>query len=305
MINQAITTKLVKIYFYVCDKYDDELKYCCQRFTNNNSPEFTDQEIMTIYLFCVNLEKRFKIKQMYEFVKNYFLDWFPKLPSYTAFVTRLNRLSEAFKGLAYRLIEENKPNGTEGVGVSLLDSMPIIICSGKRKGAVARDIADKGFCSTKGIYYYGVKLHCLAFGMGSTKTLPYPESIVFSKASENDLTVFKENWADIPNRVFYGDKIYIDKHFFEKFYDEKNSTMLTPIKLKKGEPENLRQFDKAYNDLYSKAVSAVRQPIEAFFNAIIEKTDIQRASKVRSTKGLLVHLFGKMAAVFLNPIFNS
>jgi hypothetical protein len=81
--------------------------------------------------------------------------------------------------------------------------------------------------------------------------------------------------------------------------------MLTPIKLKKGEPENLRQFDKAYNDLYSRDVSAVRQPIEAFFNAIIEKTDIQRASKVRSSKGLLVHLFGKIAAVFLNPILNS
>ena len=95
---------------------------------------------MTIYLFCVNLEKRFKIKQMYEFVKNYFFDWFPKLPSYTAFVTRLNRLSEAFKGLAYSLIDENKPKDIEDVGVSLLDSMPIIICSGKRQGVVARDI---------------------------------------------------------------------------------------------------------------------------------------------------------------------
>jgi hypothetical protein len=201
MINQAITTKLVKIYFYVCDRYENELKYCCQRFTNNNSPDFTDQEIMTIYLFCVNLEKRFKIKQMYEFIKNYFFDWFPKLPSYTAFVTRLNRLSEAFKGLACGLIEEHRPKDTNE-SISLLDSMPIITCSGKRKGAVARDIADKGYCSTKGIYYYGVKLHCLAFGMGGLKTLPYPESIVFSKALENDLTVFKENWASIPDRVF-------------------------------------------------------------------------------------------------------
>lgn len=65
MINQAISTKLVKIYFYVCDKFEQELKYTCQSFTNNSSPVFTDQEIMTIYLICVNQEKKFKIKQMH------------------------------------------------------------------------------------------------------------------------------------------------------------------------------------------------------------------------------------------------
>ncbi|MCF2443340.1 hypothetical protein L0657_05180 [Dyadobacter sp. CY345] len=111
-------------------------------------------------------------------------------------------------------IEEYRPKDTNE-SISLLDSMPIITCSGKRKGAVARDIADKGYCSTKGIYYYGVKLHCLSFGMGGVKILPYPESIVFIKASENDLTVFNENWASVPNIVFYGDKIYVDKPFFE------------------------------------------------------------------------------------------
>lgn len=302
MINQAISTKLVKIYFYVCDKFEQELKYTSQRFTNNSSPVFSDQEIMTIYLFCVNQEKKFKIKQMHQFIKDYFLDWFPKLPSYTAFVTRLNRLGEAFKGIADNLIEEFRPKDMD-LTSSLLDSMPIITCSGKRKGAVARDITDKGYCSTKGIYYYGVKLHCLGFDRN--QQLPYPESIVFSKASVNDLVVFKENWANISHRTFYGDKIYIDKPFFDQLKHENNVEMLTPIKLKKGEPENLRQFDKAYNDLYSRAVSSVRQPIESFFNHLIEKTDIQRASKVRSTKGLLVHLFGKLAALFLGQSINS
>lgn len=55
---------------------------------------------------------------------------------------------------------------------------------------------------------------------------------------------------------------------------------------------------------FSKTVSKIRQPIESFFNWLIEKTDIQRASKVRSTKGLLVHVFGKMAAAFIGLIFN-
>ncbi|MHB1104890.1 MAG: hypothetical protein ACYCZ2_00890 [Lutibacter sp.] len=50
--------------------------------------------------------------------------------------------------------------------------------------------------------------------------------------------------------------------------------------------------------LKAKAVSAIRQPIESFFNWINEKTQIQNASKVRSFKGLIVHIFGKLPACF-------
>ncbi|MFT4156092.1 hypothetical protein [Parafilimonas sp.] len=82
--------------------------------------------------------------------------------------------------------------------------------------------------------------------------------------------------------------------------------MLTAVKAVKGMTGRVKQFNKAADDLWSKAVSTVRQPVESLFNWQIEKTDIQRASKVRSTKGLLVHVFGKMAAAFLGAyLFNS
>jgi len=63
--------------------------------------------------------------------------------------------------------------------------------------------------------------------------------------------------------------------------------MLTPVKGIKGQDAELKHRDKAANDLFSAAVSRIRQPIEALFNWLIEKTDIQRVSKVRSTKGLI------------------
>lgn len=78
---------------------------------------------------------------------------------------------------------------------------------------------------------------------------------------------------------------------------------MTPVKGIKGECQENKNRDKAANDLFSTAVSRVRQPIESFFNWLIQKTDIQRASKVRSSKGLLVHLFGKIAATYINLIF--
>jgi len=79
--------------------------------------------------------------------------------------------------------------------------------------------------------------------------------------------------------------------------------MLTPIKDTKGQHESQKKREKAYNDLLSKAVSSVRQPIESLFNWLIEKTDIQRASKVRSTKGLLTFICGRIAPAFISLIF--
>ena len=58
----------------------------------------------------------------------------------------------------------------------------------------------------------------------------------------------------------------------------------------------LKQTDQAFSDAFNKAVSTIRQLIESLFNWINELTHIQNASKVRSSKGLKLHTFGKLAA---------
>ena len=66
--------------------------------------------------------------------------------------------------------------------------------------------------------------------------------------------------------------------------------MYTPVKKQKGQ-----KFLDAADQLLSTAVSRIRQPIELFFNWLEERTSIQMASKVRSSDGLLVHAFGRIA----------
>ena len=292
--------KLVKIYGYVCEKFEESLQYQCQRHSNNSQPDFTDQEIMTIYLFTMHHQKIFRTKDIHKYAKDHLMSWFPNLNSYQGFNNRLNRLCMVMGRLVEHLIDEFRPSDCCNKQ-SLLDSMPIILCSGKRQGKVAREITDKGYCSTKGIYYYGVKLHALGFRR--IGKLPHPEQIIISKASENDLTVYKQNWSELENRTFFGDKIYQNEDFFKAVYQNYNSEMLTPVKYSKGVPETIKKFNKAADEFYSKAVSTVRQPIEGFFNWLIEKSDIQNASKVRSTKGLNLHLFGRLAAAFIDLIF--
>jgi hypothetical protein len=300
MIIEAKALKLVQIYLYICKRYEEDLNYCCERFSNNKNPKLTDQEIMTIYLFVKTEEQRFKVKQIHKFALDYLSSWFPELGSYAAFNNRLNRLSEAFKLLIDPMLSQFKPEDCS-TSISVLDSMPIVTCSGKRQGLVANEITDKTYCSTKNMWYHGLKLHALAFARPGK--LPFPEQILITPASTNDLAVFREAWGNIGNRSFFGDKIYFDNDFFSKLQVEKNSTMLTPVKATKGQTTWEKQNNKAADDLFSKAVSKVRQPIEAFFNWLIEKTDVQRANKVRSTKGLLVHVFGKLAAAMITFIF--
>jgi len=298
MISKDKDDKLVRIYFFICEKFE-ELQFYCERFSNNNRPEFTDQEIMTIYLYVMHHEGHLKVKQIHRFASEYLRTWFPKIGSYQAFNYRLNKLSGAFTRLVEILLADYRPEDC-CLDQSLLDSMPIMTCSGKRSGKVARELTDKGFCSTKGIYYYGLKMHLLGFRR--IGKLPHPEQILFTPASVNDVTVFKEAWSGIKNRTFFGDKIYFVNDLNESMLKHHNSETLAPIKAVKGMADVIKQRIKAADDLFSKAVSRVRQPVESMFNWLIEKADIQKASKVRSTKGVLIHAFGRLAVAFITLV---
>ena len=65
-------------------------------------------------------------------------------------------------------------------------SLPVITCSHKLAGKVARGITDKGFYATKNLHYYGVKLHLL--GLKRASTIPFPQNIEVTPASVHDLT---------------------------------------------------------------------------------------------------------------------
>lgn len=300
MITKDKDDKLVKIYFFICKMFNEELKYYCERFSNNARPEFSDEEIMTIYLYVMQYENQVKVKHIHRFAEEYLKSWFPKLGSYQAFDNRLNKLNSAFSRLVEILLEKHQPEDC-CISQSVLDSLPIITCSGKRSSKVAKEITDKSYCSTKGIYYHGLKLHLL--GYRRIGKLPHPEQILFTPASVNDITVYKQAWSKLKNRSLFGDKIYSDIDFNEEMKISFNSEMLTPIKGIKGMDDAIKKRIKAADDLFSTAVSRIRQPIESLFNWLIEKTDIQKASKVRSTKGLLVHAFGRLAAAYIILIF--
>ena len=95
---------LIELYVYICQTYSLYLCGYGQRQSNNFQPDFTDEEVLTIYLFGI-MHKRFEIRDIYGYVQDHLSHWFPGLPSYQAYVARLNRLSDVFAPLVEQLLK--------------------------------------------------------------------------------------------------------------------------------------------------------------------------------------------------------
>lgn len=288
--------KLIMLFVYICNHYNEFLWVYGERQSPNDEPDFSDVEVIVVYLWGVIRGYR-NPKSIYHYTKDHLGPWFPWLPSYKNFVTRLNRLDGVFVPLLVQIQEEFTPLDNQDF-IKLIDSMPIMMAKAQRSGnaKVARGLANKGYNASKKTYYYGVKLHIL--GTRRTGALPLPDYIGLTAASEADINVLKEIASEIQDTPVYADKAYIDE-LLSQLLAEQGSSLNTPVKKKKGQ-KNLFLFQEALSTL----VSQVRQPIESLFNWIQEKTGIQIASHVRSTKGLLVHVFGKMAAAMLMLLAN-
>jgi len=291
---------LVRIYLFICRRYRGRLQAVAQRQSNNADPAFTDEEVLTIYVFGL-IKKRSSISEIHEYIRDHFSEWFPDLPSYQSYNRRLNRLSAVFAPLVEEALSEVRCTQTRKEAIRIADSMPIMLAKGQRasQAKVASErFASVGYCSSKDTFFHGVKLHLVV--ERRSEKLPVPKRAGLTPGSENDLRALRRVLPTIEGGVLCGDKAYCDGPLKERLAADQDLDLLTPIKKNKGQ-ETLSAAGK----LYSEAVSRMRQPVESLFSWINEKTGIQRASKVRSYQGLLVHAFGRLAAAMLLLALNS
>ncbi len=285
---------LIQIYLFVCQIYDTDSETCFQRMSNNSEPLFTDQELITIWFFA-HLHGFGQKKQMHTFIKNYWSAWFPRLPAYQTFVYRLNLLEPSFQTFGKILLTLLHPEPRPEID-RIVDSMPVMLAQqGHSYSAkVAGEIADAGFCAAKKTRFHGVRLHVIA--QREDGALPKPVEVWLCEASTHDSKAFQEQRLRLPNTTLFGDLAYAARHIISRL-KEQNTKLITAKKKPKG--GELTQPEKYHNRLVAK----FRQPIESLFNWIIEKTNIQKASKVRSTDALMIHCWGKLSFAFFLLVF--
>lgn len=290
--------RLIGLYLYICQHYKTHLWVHAQRLSNNHHPKFSDEEVLTLYLFGI-WQKQTTVKAIYTYTQDHLSDWFPDLPSYQGYVQRLNFLAATFSPLVEQIVADC-PILDCFLDTYLVDSFPCVIAHAKRSGkaCVADQIASKGWCASKGMWYYGVKVHIVA--KQAHKGLPKPEYISLTGAANHDLSALRPLLPYLHNGTVYGDKIYANQTLKDTLYERQNLTFYTPVKKKNGQ-----DILPAADQVLSRTVSRRRQPIESLFQWIDDKTGIQKACKVRSYNGLLVHIFGRIAAACFLIAFYS
>jgi hypothetical protein len=288
--------QLIQLYVLVCHVYDTQPETCFQRSSNNSNPRFTDPELVTIYLFA-HLQGVFEKKAIHQFINDYWSEFFPHVPAYQTFVARLNQLEPTFQTIGGYLQQMLKDGFAPEID-HLIDSVPVMLAKGGHAyGArVACDVSDVGYCASKKMYFHGVRLHTIA--MRRNGRLPLPQQIWLREGSCHDLRSVREQEVYLPQSSLIGDRAYLDPALNARL-EAQQTTLYAPRKKPKG--KELSASEKHYNRL----VSRLRQPIESFFNWLIDKTDIQRAGRVRSTEGLMIHCFGKLTFAFYLLAFNS
>jgi hypothetical protein len=191
---------LIEIYPFVCHVYDTSSTTCDQRLSNNREPDFTDQELITIWFFA-HLEGRFEKKMMHTFILKYWLDWFPRLHSYQTFVLRLNRLESTFQTFGARLSDALAAKRTPEFD-HLVDSLPVMLAEhGHSYGA--RD------CAAKKTRFHGVRLHCIA--QRRMSRLPLPSQVWLCAASHHDSKAFLQQQPQLTATELFGDFIQLQK----------------------------------------------------------------------------------------------
>jgi len=195
--------QLIQIYLLVCHIYDNQSSLKSQRLSNFK-PVFTDQELVTVYLFG-HLNGLFSKKAIYRFTRNYWTEWFPALPSYQAFVHRLNNLESSFEIINRELLKALTAEQNTTVD-HLIDSFPVILAKGAfaRRARVAREFAAIGYCAAKRLHFYGVRLPLLATRRSGR--LPVPSEVWFRSGNVQDLTAFKEHGVYLPQTSLFGER---------------------------------------------------------------------------------------------------
>ena len=291
----TMENQLVELYLFACHIYFTRSETCFQRLSNNAQPDFTDQELVAIYLFG-HLHGLFEKKAIHKFIDKYWRHYFPRLPAYQTFVARLNQLEQTFQtigGYLNELLAENRTPELDHI----IDSVPVMLAQGGHayRARVARDVSDVGYCASKKMYFHGVRLHTIA--QRRCGAMPLPAQIWLREGSCHDLQSVREQAVRLPDSALIGDKAFPDPTLQQMLAGQR-TTLLAARKKPKG--KELSAAEKHYNQL----VSRLRQPNESFFKWLIDKTDIQRAGTVRSTEGLMVHCWGKLTVAAYLLVFN-
>lgn len=237
---------LVQCYVFVDDYLKTHPHLARWRRSNNNDPDFSDAEVITLALMQ-GLFRTDTLKRTYQLVADNAGAAFPTLPGYKQWIRRLNRLTALIghlvRAAAVRALTDCWSR------LYVVDALPVPLCHRLRHGRV-RLLSEDGayFGKTAKGWFFGYKLHALihqATGIVLTALL--------TPGNWDDRRAVRALALSTGGGILLGDEGYRGKETFAWLYDEASMIRILPSD---GEASG-----------YS-TVSQLRQRIESSFSSL-------------------------------------
>ncbi|HLC91486.1 MAG TPA: IS982 family transposase [Candidatus Saccharimonadales bacterium] len=181
---------IVDLYVWV----DDTLANINQPTKTGRPPVLRDSELITILIWDGLTEGHRPLKDLYNWIKRDYPDYFPKLPRYQNFVAQVHRNLEQLVYLLQLTFQTTAP-------LRFADSTMLPVCKYIRyeRHKVAKGVAQLGK-NWQG-WHYGFKLHLSIDHQGRIC------AVVFTPANEHDNQV-EERLANEYTKILVGDSHY-------------------------------------------------------------------------------------------------
>lgn len=184
------------------------------------APKLTDIEVLTIEIVgeFLGLETD---KQIWEYFKRHWNQWFPNLPCRTTFVRQSSNLWQVKQmiqkefSMSLRALDDN---------LHIIDGFPIPTChfARARRGKLFKGEAGYGRCMSKNQVYYGFKGHLVITGSGLITSLMVTPANVEEHQPVEELVQGLQG-------MLIGDKGFISKDLKYKL-KKMNIDLETPLK---------------------------------------------------------------------------
>jgi hypothetical protein len=235
-------------------------------------------EIMTVQILFQMIGYR-NFKTFYTgFLKNYWANYFPNLPSYNRFVELMHR--SIFPLTLFTQLKCGKKTGIYYVDSSCL---PVCHLKRSRRHKTFDSVAQYGKTSVG--WFFGLKIHVVINHHG--------ELIAFkiTKGNRHDSTSAQSLLESLRGLAF-GDKGYIGKKLFDVL-------MKKGLKLITRKRKNMKEQLQLNN--YEQQLLNQRGLIETVFNCMKNKYHVWH-TRHRSVINALTHLMAALAAYVIEPL---
>lgn len=252
------------------------------------APALSDEEVITIEI-CGEFFKYSTDKDLFNYFKAHYQDWFPNLKDRTSFVRQAANLWQ-FKALIQQQIVRQA--NQLFADLQVIDTLPLPVCQwvrGIRDKCFPAE-ADYGYCAAKDLHYYGFKLGLRVSRIGMIT------SAVLLPARPHDVN-FTEELVGGFGKTILGDKGFLDPWREELLKNRYGTNLIVPKR------KNMKEQLAPVDQIKAKVCQRIRKVVETVGSHLTERLSINKIRvhdlwhfQSRLMRKILTHT----VAVFLN-----